>query len=313
MLNQKELEKKGFCSVIDWFGPAKKNDSPIQEQQMVPQIELQIEPELEYVPSDENLEENHAIPNDEIENSVLDGDQMLTPAQQVEAMLQNLHKGRIPLHDYSLESTSDLALNQLHYKNFPALQKAAAELKVKSADKTLDIFFRACIMAMCGTLSLYLDSELMYTWCEASLIVSKSQGSIHFTTMVNCAQQFLKMRTSPRLSSFTCRVLQRTATFAQDIVDYIASPKMQKKLEEGSIKKELISLRTAQCWLNTMGWQYGKKKNGMYIDGHEQEDVVAYRNAFIEWFKAYEKRMVKYDNDGNISSIPEGFPVPTGQ
>lgn len=56
-------------------------------------------------------------------------------------------------------------------------------------------------------------------------------------------------------------------------------------------------------------WRYGKKRNGMYIDGHEREDVVAYRKEFIERWKGYEKRMVTYDNEGDVAVTPSGFPV----
>ena len=50
----------------------------------------------------------------------------------------------------------------------------------------------------------------------------------------------------------------------------------------------------------------------MYIDGHEREDVVEYRNQFIKRWKEYKKRMVTYANNGNIDSTPSGFPVPQG-
>jgi hypothetical protein len=38
--------------------------------------------------------------------------------------------------------------------------------------------------------------------------------------------------------------------------------------------------------------------NGMYLDGHECEDVVAYRNAFVARWKVYEKRFHTWDSDG---------------
>ena len=72
-------------------------------------------------------------------------------------------------------------------------------------------------------------------------------------------------------------------------------------------------MRTAQRWLHQMGWHYGKQKRGMYIDGHEREDVIKYREEFIGRWKEFEKQMVLYDNDGNISNIPAGFPVTQGQ
>jgi hypothetical protein len=30
-----------------------------------------------------------------------------------------------------------------------------------------------------------------------------------------------------------------------------------------------------------MGWHYEKMKKGIYIDGHEREDVVKYHKGFI--------------------------------
>ena len=50
----------------------------------------------------------------------------------------------------------------------------------------------------------------------------------------------------------------------------------------------------------------------MYVDGHEREDVVAYRKGFVEHWKEYEKHFIIYDIDGNVLSKPTGFPVPQG-
>jgi len=48
----------------------------------------------------------------------------------------------------------------------------------------------------------------------------------------------------------------------------------------------------------------------MYIDGHEREDVVKYREEFVARWKDYEKRFFIYDNNGEVLSKPVGFPVP---
>jgi hypothetical protein len=81
---------------------------------------------------------------------------------------------------------------------------------------------------------------------------------------------------------------------------------MQERL---GTKKYTISIRTARRWLKKLDWRYGRKRSGMYIDGHEREDVVAYRSAFIDRWKSYEKRMVMYDNDGKELPRPAGFEV----
>lgn len=52
-------------------------------------------------------------------------------------------------------------------------------------------------------------------------------------------------------------------------------------------------------------------KNGMYIDGHEWEDVVDYCKKFVECWKEYEKHFMIYDNEGQVVSQPQqGFVVP---
>ncbi|KIJ33000.1 hypothetical protein M422DRAFT_265188 [Sphaerobolus stellatus SS14] len=66
-----------------------------------------------------------------------------------------------------------------------------------------------------------------------------------------------------------------------------------------------------QNWLHKLDWRYGKKKNGMYIDGHKCEDIVAYWTEFLKQMKEYFKRMAIYDNKGNAIE-PKGFPVEGG-
>ncbi|PBK97946.1 hypothetical protein ARMGADRAFT_1044557 [Armillaria gallica] len=89
---------------------------------------------------------------------------------------------------------------------------------------------------------------------------------------------------------------------AQDIVDFVMTPEVQKKLEEASAKKKSIS---------TLGWQYGCKSNGMYIDGHERDDVKEYRKQLShQWLHEYEPRMIVFDNNGKVIRLPKGFPLP---
>ncbi|KAJ7113860.1 hypothetical protein C8R44DRAFT_740745 [Mycena epipterygia] len=67
------------------------------------------------------------------------------------------------LLDNSLESASEKALNQLNYRNFPVLERAAARLELETKNKAHDLVFRSRILAMWGTLSLYLDPTVAYT------------------------------------------------------------------------------------------------------------------------------------------------------
>ena len=58
-----------------------------------------------------------------------------------------------------------------------------------------------------------------------------------------------------------------------------------------------ISSRTAQRWLNLLGLRFGKHMKGLYNDGHERNDVVRYRNAFLDRMSSYEQRMIQYVGD----------------
>jgi hypothetical protein len=177
---------------------------------------------------------------------------------------------------------------------------------------------------MLGTLNLYLDSELSYTWRQSSLIVLKSQGHgvSHARNIHTWLHAFLSRGVLPfhRLRAFHTTVLddedfslpiqlhlQKIAKEndghirAQDIVDFIAdSPDMQDLMEKSSAKRKSISLRTVQLWLHKMGWRFRKKKNGMYIDGHEQLDVVEYWEGFIARWRNYKTRMKVYNNNGEL-------------
>ncbi|KAE9389954.1 hypothetical protein BT96DRAFT_834161 [Gymnopus androsaceus JB14] len=46
-----------------------------------------------------------------------------------------------------------------------------------------------------------------------------------------------------------------------------------------------LSERTAFNWLSKVGFNLTKVMKGVYVDGHEREDVVAYRNKFIKIFE----------------------------
>ncbi|EEB89585.1 hypothetical protein MPER_12299, partial [Moniliophthora perniciosa FA553] len=117
------------------------------------------------------------------------------------------------------------------------------------------------------------------------------------------------------LQTYLLEVAKDGYISAQNVVDYVQTDEVQKRYEGrtgyggGELK---ISISTGDRWLKKLDWRYGHKKKGMYVDGHERDDVVAYRKKFCERWKEYEKRMVKFDNDGNILCTPAGFAVPQG-
>jgi hypothetical protein len=225
---------------------------------------------------------------------------------------------------------TDQILNSLSHKDFPAIRSARVKLTVKAKDQKLDVFFRSRITAMVATLNLYLDTEISYSWRESSVLAAKAlgRGVNHARNLRKWIKNFLHSEKLPlhRYGAYHSSILddedfrrdiqlhlteisKKGYIHAQDIVDYVATPEVQQRL---GTKARGIHVRTARRWLHKLSWRYQQKKKGMYIDGHERQDVVEYRKGFVERWKEYEKRFVIYGNDGNVLSTPTGFPVPQG-
>jgi hypothetical protein len=62
---------------------------------------------------------------------------------------------------------------------------------------------------------------------------------------------------------------------AMDIVLYVDRPEVKTQLK----LTKTISLATAQRWMRTVGYRWKKTPSGQYVDGHEHDDVVAYRQT----------------------------------
>ena len=244
-----------------------------------------------------------------------------TPNERLQKLLQEVG-------DYSLEKPTDASLASLTWRDFPALRRVRAKLSVLSKDKKIDIFLCGHLNAMIGALNLYLDPTLSYGWRESSVLAANASG--HGVYHARCIRQwihrFLMFGKLPLHQYGYSKSVLEDEDFSQtiqlhlqerakdgyiraeDIVDFLSSPEMQEQFPEKKIK---ITIRTAQRWLHNLEWRYGKKHNGMYVDGHEREDVVAYRVKFLQRMKEYMRRMVTYDNDGNPIE-PQGFPVEGG-
>jgi len=74
----------------------------------------------------------------------LESEAVLTPEEAeklrcravVDNMLEDLRNGKRP-EDNTEETDIDQRLNQMNYKNFPLLRRAAAKLNVKAKDKSM--------------------------------------------------------------------------------------------------------------------------------------------------------------------------------
>jgi hypothetical protein len=280
--------------------------------------------ELDNEPDSDKVSESECRPSETTRRKFNDIQVIL--ARKLEA----LRHGNDP-DEAGLEFALDNTMERL--RDFAALTGARDNLTVMVEDRKMkkDLVLHGRVQAMVGVLNLFLDEALGYTWRQASLIVAKSQsgGVARARLMRHWILNFLQNNELPRpkhigtrptvledediaqeIQSRLGEKMKSGLIKATDLVDIVASPHMQEQLTHAGIEKPTISERTARRWLGRMGFRYGKQKNGMYIDGHERDDVVQYRNAFVQRFKQYERRFHLWDDNGEELPPPRGFPVP---
>jgi hypothetical protein len=238
----------------------------------------------------------------------------------VQVLLDDLRRGRAPVDD-SAPAPVDKALDLLH--DHAALSRARKRLQ--SDEKSLDVIFRARVTAMIGVLNLFLDPGLSYTWREASMVVAKAQG--HGVCRARSIRTWiLDFVREGRLPLHSYRYTRETVLEDEDVLqeiqgvltekarggfiktedvcDIVASERVQNAFAWLGVHKPSISKTTAQRWLAKLKWRYAKRKNGMYIDGHERDDVVAYRQAFVNRWAEYETEFQIWDDNGNLPPLP---------
>lgn len=79
---------------------------------------------------------------------------------------------------------------------------------------------------------------------------------------------------------------------------------------KGFVRKTSIQARTAREWLNKLGYRWKNISKGVFIDGHEREDVVEYRNEFVKkWYdmmpyvREWEEEMEEIDGEMKITGL----------
>jgi hypothetical protein len=85
-----------------------------------------------------------------------------------------------------------------------------------------------------------------------------------------------------------------------DLVNFMDTPEMRAK----SGLKKRIDISTAQRWMKKLDYRWTYDPKGQYVDGHEQEDVVAYRqNVFLPRWANIKARTRDWSN-GQPDPLP---------
>ena len=67
--------------------------------------------------------------------------------------------------------------------------------------------------------------------------------------------------------------------------------------------------RTARCWLLKLGWQQMRLRKGVYMDGHERNDVKKYRwEVFLLAMAAFEHCIVHFEGPELLRVDPQLAP-----
>lgn len=65
-----------------------------------------------------------------------------------------------------------------------------------------------------------------------------------------------------------------------------------------------ISLDAARRWMHIVGFRPCKLRKHYYTDGHNREDVLAYRTTFLAQMETYEKRFTMYEGENMETVVP---------
>lgn len=207
------------------------------------------------------------------------------------------------------------------------IKKKISSLEHILTDKDIDLLFRGRLTVMVGFLRIYEGGQ---GWTEASLLAAEmiaGKGAWLAHEIRRWTLDFMENDDDLPVNRYgewnVSRIddedlaaelelhLMSKGLYvtAQDLVDYMAQDEVKFRygLTNG------ISRETAMRWMSErLGFRYGVPKRGLYIDGHEREDVVEYRqNVFLPMWKDLERKMVLYDREGNVARWPQLASFPT--
>ena len=171
----------------------------------------------------------------------------------------------------------------------------------------MDLILGGCVQAMAELLNLFLDEKnLVMAGRSHHCLLQKTQcHGCGVTSGVTYAQLIRHWV----LDVFQMQELPHYK-YKQSLSSVLDNEDVSQDIKLVGINKPSNSECMAHCWLGRLGLQYGKQPNGMYIDGHEHEDVVQYMTGFVQSFKQYECCFHLFDDNSDELLRPCGFPVP---
>lgn len=73
-----------------------------------------------------------------------------------------------------------------------------------------------------------------------------------------------------------------------------------------------VSIRTIRRYLHLWGFKYRKNTKGIYVDGHERDDVMEYRYNWSKRMMVWKKAMEEYDGENMGETVQPNLDGPFG-
>lgn len=238
--------------------------------------------------------------------------EILALEEEIEAEVENMVVPDDDLEAWEEELDENIAGPKGTKRPWPDLREKI-QMDIKKGRKTLPLSHLNALMVLLNFSTLIIKG---YGRIEASRQVATSwhkKEGVWFTRRIrDWARHYEIFETLPAerrggkrvQRSFLHRDEIRTAVLS--FLRSLPSGKVTPRILANQVNKTIlpsagiqntksISLRTARRWLIKLGWTYSQVKKGVYVDGHEREDVVQYRNnVFLPKMAEYQHRMAKY-------------------
>lgn len=209
-------------------------------------------------------------------------------------------------------------------KTSPQVEIAIHALAALVRTKDMHLILHGRVMAMLAMLRFYASPALEKSWTVASELAATGAGK--GPALARQLRQWTTayLEDSMHLPVLGCynphHALVEDKTFAQEVklhlqgvgkffmaMDIVRYTDMDEMRARVGLAKP-ISLSAACRMLKALDYWYGKEAKGMYVDGHERENVVEYRQGeFLRRWGEMEKHMVLMHKDSKITQAP---PIP---
>lgn len=261
-------------------------------------------------------------------------------------------KGRKPIYTGFAESTlrnkraawRKAASGSSKITNWFSINNASSDYPFESSDEEDNSFTLASLDALLKKNSdvqlrivsqfLHLVQDQGFSKLSASDLLARSvnRGPWHARVIRSWAKQWSEegeIITSRRGRHPKIKSLLLDEDFKQRVTQYLRANKFTVTIQQfvkfiedeaipslGIETRKTIDEATARRWLHHLGWDYKDHSKDIYFDGHEREDVVAYRSEFLKQMASLRPRIAVYEGQNmdqvispTLSNVPELVPI----